>query len=231
LFTHYRQTGKCEWRSGALNAFAAHYKENAGTNYSLTACLDVVRISGATRKEPEVMLTNPNTRKQMVIERKSVVWPKSYIHQHELEHEFADLIWEGAKDLFQDESYMLSVRADQFRTLTSGQIRQGGKQIGEEISCLAPDDLPVRKRSPISSSFTRVPPLGRRRRPQGNQLSHVAPMAFDGFEHEEAIAGMSSQIQAQLDSAAVKFQGYTRQIRLVLLDFTATNSGRMTCRR
>ena len=83
MFTHYDDPGKCEWRGGALDAFVKHYNEMSGTKYlALIKCLYVVRISGVAPKEPEVLLTDMSASTQMVIERKSVVWPKSYLYQH-----------------------------------------------------------------------------------------------------------------------------------------------------
>ena len=43
-------------------------------------------------------------------------------------------------------------------------------------------------------------------------------MTLDDFDHEEAKAGMPSQIKAQLDATAAKFKGYSNHIRLVRPD-------------
>ena len=135
MFTHHNNPGKCEWIGGALDAFAQYYNEKSATNYTLTKCLDIIAIVGTTPKEPEVLLTDKSNSRKMVIERKSVVWPKSYIYRHELEHEFANLIWEGAKG-FSDAGYRLSVEMRDFNKLTGMRIREAGKQIVEEISRL-----------------------------------------------------------------------------------------------
>ncbi len=219
MFTHYDDPGKCEWRGGALDAFVKHYNEISGTTYVLTECLDVVKISGITRKEPEVLLTDINTSKQMVIERKSVVWPKSYIHQHELGHEFASLIWSGAKDRFRDAGYNLSVRSGEFRSLTGKQVRDAGKQIGETVSELTRADLPFQREQPIPWSFRVIEPGEEEDTFEGIVVSEFGSITLDGSEREEALAGIPLEIQEQVDAAAEKFRGYEMQLKLVLLDF------------
>jgi hypothetical protein len=219
LFTHYYDTGKCEWIGGELDTFARHYNEKAGTNYALTKCLDIVKVSGVTPKAPEVLLTDINNRRQMVIERKSVAWPKSYLYRHQLEHEFANLIRENAKDLFRDAGYKLSVGTKEFRNLTSGHIRDAGKQIGQAISPLTPVDLPVRIANPITWSFREVFPGEEEETLKGIVVSLSGSMAFGDSDREEAICGLPSQIQVQLDAAAAKFKEYARHVKLVLLDF------------
>lgn len=219
MFTHYNHPGKCEWRGGALDAFVKHYNEHAGTAYVLTECLDVVRISGATRKEPEVLLTDINGGKQMVIERKSVVWPESYIHQHELGHEFANLVWESSKGQFHDAGYKVSVRASEFRILTGRQVRDAGKTIGETISKLTRADLPFRSAQPIGWSFRGIEPGEEEDNLKGIVVSEFGSMTLDSSEREEAVAGVPSHIQEQLEAAAAKFRGYEKQLKLVLLDF------------
>jgi hypothetical protein len=219
LFTHYDDPGKCEWRGGALDAFVKHYNEISGTKYVLTECLDVVRISGLTLKEPEVLLTDTNTSTQMVIERKSVVWPKSYIYQHGLGHEFAGLIWNGAKGLFQEAGYKLSVRSGELRGLSGKQVRDAGKQIGEAVSKLTPADLPIRRAQPIEWSFRVIEPGEEEEDFKGIAINEFGSMGLDGSEREEAVVGIPLEIQEQLNAAVEKFRRYENQLKLVLLDF------------
>jgi len=154
-----------------------------------------------------------------VIERKSVVWPKSYIHQHALGHEFASLIWNYTKGLFHDAGYRLSVSADEFRSLTGKQVRDAGQQIGEIISKLTRANLPFRSAQPIGWSFRDIEPGEEEDNLKGIVVSEFGSMALDASEREEAIAGVPLVIQEQLEAAAAKFRGYDKHLRLVLLDF------------
>lgn len=56
MFTHYSDPHGCEWLGGELNAFVDHYNQSNGTAYRLVQCLDIVKISGLSPKEPEVCL-------------------------------------------------------------------------------------------------------------------------------------------------------------------------------
>jgi hypothetical protein len=219
LFTHYDDPGKCEWRGGALDAFVQHYNEISGTKYELTKCLDVVRISGVTPKEPEVLLTDMSTSTQMVIERKSVVWPKSYLYQHDLGHEFAGLIWKGAKGRFHEAGYKLSIRSDELRALSGKQVRDAGKQIGDAVSSLTPADLPIQRAQPIKWWLRVIEPGEEEQDFKGIAINEFGSMGLDDSKREEAVAGIPSEIQEKLNAAVEKFQKYEKQVKLVLLDF------------
>src|SRR5579863_4374934 len=117
MFSHFDRRGKCEWREGGLHAFVSHYNSERGTAFSLTKCLDIIPIGPTTPKQPEVLLTDGLGGKQMVIERKSVVWPPSYVRNEEMFHLFADLIFESANDWYRDGLYKLSVEAEQLGSL------------------------------------------------------------------------------------------------------------------
>lgn len=153
MFTHFEGTGGCEWLGGALDAFVRHLNQSLGTSYALTKCLDIVKISGLTPKEPEVLLTDENTGQQMVIERKSVVWPETYIHQHQLGHKFANIIWKRANGSFRDASYQLVLDLREFNSLESKKIRDIANKIGEDISHLTPSTCPSKKQNRSGGLF------------------------------------------------------------------------------
>lgn len=218
MFTHFDDPGKCEWLGGGLDAFMRHYNEQCGTAYALTDCLDVVRVSGTTPKEPEVLLTDANTARQMVIERKSVVWPHNYIHQHQLEHDFAKLIWQEVQGFFRDAAYRLSVDVREFRGMSGKKMKVAGHEIGEEVARLTPSDLPVRRAKPIHWSFRKAFPeeFGERK---GIVVIHEKRMTFEDFDDGDAKVGTSSKMQFQINAAASKFERYATHQKLVLLDF------------
>lgn len=95
MFTHYQWRKKCEWRGG-LEEFVSHYNRENGTNDARAECLDILRTGGRTARKPEVLVTDASTSKQMVVERKSVVWPESYLLRHQNEHDFGSAIWTTA---------------------------------------------------------------------------------------------------------------------------------------
>ncbi|MFC5865126.1 hypothetical protein ACFPT7_22660 [Acidicapsa dinghuensis] len=172
-----------------------------------------------TPKEPEVLLTDTSTSVQMVIERKSVVWPKSYIYQHGLGHEFAGLVWEGAKGHFHEAGYKLSIRSAELRAMSGKQIRDAGRQIGEAVSLLTPADLPIQRGQPIEWWFRAIEPGEEDEDFKGIAINEFGSMGLGGSERKAAIEGIPSEIQEQLNAAVEKFHRYQKQIKLVLLDF------------
>jgi hypothetical protein len=223
MFSHFEYPGKCEWLGGGLNEFTRHYNEQSGTAYSRTQCLDITKLSGMTPKAPEVLLTDSVTGKQMVIERKSIVWPPNYIHRHQLEHQFAESIWEKTRGLYRDAAYELSLDSREFDVLDRKDIQAGGNKIAEIISHLDPRDLPLHSSRPIKWSFRKVQPHEEGDQRTGIIVSHQRSMMFEDTDDADARTGTSSEMKVQLAAAAAKFEGYLDCRRLVLLDFYGTD--------
>jgi hypothetical protein len=223
MFAHFEYPGKCEWLGGGLDAFVRHYNGQSGTAYALTECLDIVKVSGTTPKAPEVLLTDSGTGNQMVIERKSIVWPPNYIHRHRLEHDFAELIWKKTHDSFRDGAYKLTLNGREFDLLSSKVIQEAGQEIGDIVSRLNPTSLPIRSAKPIKWSFRRVQPGEEEDERPGVIVVHEQTMTLEDTDDADARVGTSSEMKAQLEAAAAKFEGYSQCRRLVLLDFYGTN--------
>ena len=98
-------------------------------------------------------------------------------------------------------------------------MRSAGEVIAEEVSRLTPSDLPVRYTTPIAWSFRQVQPDEEEIPFKGIAVVHSKLMSFEDTDREEALSGLPSQIQTQLDSAAAKFGNYLTHVKLVLLDF------------
>jgi hypothetical protein len=219
LFPHYEYPGKCEWLGGGLDAFVRHYNEKSATAFALTQCLDIVRISGQTPKEPEVLLTDVNTGARMVIERKSVVWPRNYLHRHRLEHDFAAGIWKGLDGQFKDDSYRLTVYSREFERLGRKEIKVAAQEISAAIAQSSPSDLPIRRTMPLMWSLRKTYPGEDDSPRDGITVSHELTPTFDDFDDAEATEGTALAIRAELETAAAKFGAYSNDRRLVLLDF------------
>ncbi|SNT13800.1 hypothetical protein SAMN05421770_104338 [Granulicella rosea] len=225
MFTHFEQPGKCEWLGGGLNGFVDHLNRVYGTAYALTRCLDVVQISGVTSKEPEVLLTDSENEQQMVIERKSVVWPPNYLHRHQLEHDFANTVWQHTRGSYRDATYELSLNSREFDQLDRKQIHDIANQIAAAMARVTPEQLPIRSRTPLRWSFRKVPEGEQENQSPGIIVSHQQSLSFDDPDDDSARAGTTSQIQSQLEAAAAKFNNYSECRRVVLLDFYGTEIG------
>jgi hypothetical protein len=220
MFTHYSKPDGCEWRRGGLNDFVAHYNGLNGSEYTLTACLDVVRISGDSPKEPEVLLTDPTSGRTMVIERKSVVSPPDYLLQHELGHRFVNRLGEMVGASFRDAGYALTINAEEFRKLSAKQVAKAANEIGRELARMTPADLPVRGERPIRWVFGRDH-LGDEDGRVGISLMEQTrwSSSFDDPKRDEALAHLPAQLQGELNAAGEKFARYSHCSKIVLLDF------------
>ena len=98
-------TRKCEWYH--LKDFVGSYNRGRGIAYTLKACLDV---EGRSDKEPELLLNAPGEI-PVVIERKTVVWPRDeYFSDHRNEHDLLDMFLDRVRshgNPFTDSVYQL----------------------------------------------------------------------------------------------------------------------------
>lgn len=222
MFAHFTKSGKCEWFQGGLVEFIHHYNNECGTSYTLTKCLDVERSGGATPKMPEVLLTDSKSGVQMVIERKSVVWPGDYIRKHENEHAFAEAVWQTAGGWYQDACYELIVSAPQMDKLNT---RKKVMRVARDVS-LAIDPrqglaVPMGGSAPITWSFRRANFYEYEGR-KGVVVAFEDHTFPGGFSEEVAIKGTASAMQKELSKASGKFRRYHHVLRAVLLDFYGT---------
>jgi len=95
---------KCEWKK--LKGFVDHYNEVNGTSFVLDTCLDVVNNS---TKQPEVLLKDELSGREMVIEHKITVWPPKYMESHRAHHFFMKNLSEVISPYFYDELYAIDI--------------------------------------------------------------------------------------------------------------------------
>ena len=218
MFSHYQRRGKCEWRDGRLEEFVLHYNRENGTSYAHTECLDILRTGGRTERRPEVLVTDASTCRQMVVERKSVVWPLSYILRHQNAHDFANAIGQQTKDRFQDDCYELTVSAKQLEKLDNRTVKQIALEIGAVLVGVNASSMPLLSSTPIHWRFHRanVHEHGTRK---GIVVIHQDTMTLEDFDRDDAMVGTAATMQRELAEAAAKFTGYEVAHKVVLLDF------------
>jgi len=78
---------KCEW--SFLATFVSQFNRERGAGYTRSCCLDV-RFRNSP--QPEVLLVDVRNGSSLVIERKSVVWPRGYVAEHKAWHRKAERI-------------------------------------------------------------------------------------------------------------------------------------------
>lgn len=221
MFTHYDRRGKCEWFEGGLEHFVSYYNCANQKAFSRTECLDLVRIGGSTAKQPEVLLTDEANDEQMVIERKSVVWPPEYILRHNNEHLFAETIGEVTSGWFRDACYELVVSGRQMEVLDARRTKSIATEIASAIVSLNSSHLPVRRTSPVKWSFRKASREEHDDR-TGIVVIHSDSVGLHDCLDGSAKSGTATEIQKELAAASLKFVNYRHARKLVLLDFFGT---------
>jgi hypothetical protein len=222
VFSNYDRQGKCEWYGGGLDEFVSQYNHECATEYAHTECLDIVRIGGATAKQPEVLVTDKADGKRMVIERKSVVWPSDFILKNRNEQAFAETIWEVTAGRYNDACYELIVSVREMEKFNTRTVKTIANEIGSVIAGLEPSRLPISGATPVNWVFGRAnsDEQGDRR---GIVVIHQKNATFEDFLFDDsAKTGTASAIEKELGEASPKFDGYPGARRVVLLDFYGT---------
>ncbi|MET0650009.1 MAG: hypothetical protein ABW208_25655 [Pyrinomonadaceae bacterium] len=231
----FRITGRCEWIDGGLQDFTLLYNELHGTSYRLEKCLDVEKSSGPEpdRPQPEVLLVGSNDEPPMVIERKTVAWPRQYIRRAQHEDEFTDTLLERLNPLFHDYAYALDVWApDVFaRKTNKHEIQATAHGIAEAVI--------GGTRSSVLHGFS----VGRKqvrwafRRVNESDLDEDFPrrgvvVTLHGAvsdslagepdalvsKHLDVVTRTRQELTKQLSAAARKFYGYDDYIKVVVLE-------------
>lgn len=139
IFPCFPPTGECEWFY--IRDFVDHYNNLYGKTYRLSACLEKeIR----NERVPEVLLESPGDT-PIVIERKSVVWPRkdffSNHHKgHYLHEQFVGRI-RSQSNSFSDSAYALFVR----ESFLKGRKKREVKGLAERIADIVLGDQTTAK--------------------------------------------------------------------------------------
>jgi len=218
--------GKCEWRN--LRGFVQHLNVAQGANFHWKRCLD---ISERNSPQPEVLLGNPEGT-QLVIERKSIVWPLDYLKNHQAEHLFSDATMAQLSPHFSESLHVLRVRASSLHGRNKAQIQAIVRDICEQIATRKgrSQDLALEGNRPIPWSFSKPDEseIDADTPDQGigvfiNENSSL-PTTFDNVEsllsHKQgALEEILRELEKQFLRVSKKFSGYENCSRLLLVYF------------
>ena len=174
------ESGGCERRR--TDPFVDHLNWMEGTNYVHSICLDVVYRNSP---QPEALYIDHGSERQLVIERKNLVWPPEYAIGHKNDHFLVDLVTEGLRDLVSDDAYELHL--DLSVLGSAGELEEFAAVIVETVRTRFPE---IRAGMTVGSSQ-----IGRRWRFWlGDRSSRV----FDGAP--ETGLGIHWDVPTSLDS-------------------------------
>ena len=232
IFTCFPPQEKCEWFH--LREFVDRYNSSRGKAYTLTACLDV---EGRTNKEPELLLSAPDET-PIVIERKSVVWPREeYFADHRNEHDLHDLFVDRIRSLgdpFTDSVYQLTVNAGSLKGKRKRDIDRLAEQIADIVlsdQVAAKSPRGIGSREPIPWRFR---PLSRGEINESVPETGIGLVVWEDPEPSEpseisqrieaAKSGYASEFVRSAQAAAEKFVKYSHCQKLLLVQFCGDGS-------
>jgi hypothetical protein len=205
---------KCEWND--LKHFVAELNSREGSDYSRTTCLDLCSSS----KQPEVLCTS-SAGKQLVIERKAVIWPTEYAEKHRAEHRFFDLICQRIKPVLNAASaYELQISPPDL--ISDKLLNEHVEKIYTAIFPRLADverGIVISELSPLSYLF---------RKQHSSERSFDEPstgLAIVAIEEEVALIdnkggikeSFCQHLQALINSASEKFVDYSSIRRILVI--------------
>jgi hypothetical protein len=98
------ESGGCERQR--TDPFVHHLNELEGKHFAHEICLDRVYRNSP---QPEALYIDTATAEQLVIERKTLVWPRDYPARHKNDHLVADLLLKGLKELTSNAPYTIEL--------------------------------------------------------------------------------------------------------------------------
>ena len=219
--------GKCEWRH--LQGFMQRFNALYGKSYTRSQCLDVeIRDS----PQPELLLEAPGER-PIVVEHKSVVWPRQILAAHSNGHHFGDHVLDLLRDAFNDSTYELTVLDESLHGKSKKEVAQIGDQIADTIlSNQSAAKLPsgIAGKLPIRWGFRPVlhfendpayPKSGVVVIFWGRFQAFWSPV--DDTESVAAKNGFADEFLRSANAAVGKFAAYGHCLKLLLVQFYGDN--------
>jgi hypothetical protein len=211
------QSGGCERRR--TEPFVAHLNDAEGTRYSHERCLDV---GPTNRPQPEALYTDPD-KGDLVIERKSMIWPADYAARHRNDHLVAEWIIAEVGEQLHSAPYRLDLP----------NLIYGPRSDLERFACSVGQAVMAvfNALEPGAATTGRTGSWGwRLRRERDGERDPDEPAtglvvewssSTDYLTPEaraEARAGLAPDLRRHLESCVRKFEGYERARRVLLLE-------------
>jgi hypothetical protein len=211
------ESGGCEKR--ATDALVAHLNAVEGFRYEHGACLDQ---NDHTQKQPERLYIDANAGRRLVIERKSVMWPEDYAHQHSKDHDLANAISADLAGIDFQDVYVL-----QMPTLGTGASKKELRTVGSAVagtirsryaSLKAGQILPINSGG-LSFGFGIQPIWERNDSDPPKGLCFSWTMDDLSWSRQSEIQdSLGPQIAKIYKACEGKFAGYADHRRLLMLD-------------
>ena len=233
IFSCFPSETKCEWselRSFVVECLAPSPEKT----YRSIVCLDVVNRN---EKEPELLLETYGETPNIVIERKSIVWPPMHLSDHQNEHQLWKCVHDLIANQFDDYLYQLTVWEDSLAGKKAREVRELAKKIAQvilanQIAAKSPNGTgnqePIpwqfRPLSPNERDET-MPETGFGIYVKGESVGMMSETPADINQRvQELKAGYVESLKETLEDAAEKFEKYNDCLKLLLVQFFGKGS-------
>jgi hypothetical protein len=209
-------SGGCERQR--TDPFVSYLSELEGKHFSHEKCLDRIYRNSP---QPEALYIDTDTTEQLVIERKTLVWPRDYPSRHKNDHFVAHLLIEGLKDLTNNAPYTIELEAGLLGR------RDDLAAFGNHITTVVRGRFPEVERGGIIGEaqsghrwrFFRGNSVWRREDGQPEK-GLVVEWSLD--ERLDLVSAPPSELLAEVsrlfESCVQKFQAYLHARRILLID-------------
>jgi hypothetical protein len=222
-------SGGCE--RPATDALVHHLNWRDGTQYEHRGCLDQLDRINA---QPECLYADNVTGRELVIERKSLLWPASYAHHHAKDHELANAIFAAVAGVEFPHAYTLAM--PHMGTQPKALLIAAGQRIGQQIrehhaKLQACRSLRI---NCLGKTFTLTirAPEDRSENEPDRGITLTWDLPWTPTDPTPLAEKLADQLQKIFAACVNKFATYTNARRILLLDphgdlaFTSTESWR-----
>jgi len=221
---------KCEWLN--LQKFVECYNQINSSDYWRVRCLD---IDDRTNSQPELLLEN-SEQTQVVIERKTVIWPPPVAKLWRIQHDFANRVSSKLGDYFHDDVYVLNINNRDLRV--KKQVLDSRIESIVQMILDRQDQIHstggIGNKSPVSWSFYRVPKYERTDDMPTSGIIVEINYPFEFFDDDElkttlksrsdALIGIQNIFTRQLQDTTKKFFAYPNAQRVMVVQFHTDES-------
>ena len=216
--------GNCERHQ--LLGLVVRYNDLFEKSYAISACLDV---ENRDEPEPELLLEAPGET-SIVIEHKTVAWPKRYHREHHNEHVIADDLHALLDESYQDDFYVLTLWAKSLAGQRTLYVKHWAQQIADTVSFDEPNSKSVggiHGLIPIPWNFRPADEFDRNYDSPDTgievRIFEDSPPLLDPsgwLESEaEAVRGYKSELERLATNCEAKFAKYANCLRVLALQF------------
>lgn len=216
---------RCERRH--LSSLVVRLNGLWGKSYEVSACLD---MDSRNEPEPELLLEAP-AEPPIVIERKTITWPKEYLRDHNNEHAIANALFARLDNTYQDDFHVLTLWSDSLVGQRVTDVRDWAEQIANAVlrdEANSRTTRGIHGQTPIPWGFRRADEIDRDydtpdtgiqiRTFQDTGPSFVDPSGWTTMM-TEATQGYKAELERLAANCEAKFAKYGDHIRLLAIEF------------